>query len=401
MKNYDKPHFIIKKELQKSSITGIYFKDIITENILKEVTKKITDQESYTVEFVDNDYSDDFLPKSYNKGRMAIMLYKDVVNFISFSEKEIAGRNSGVQSVPTAFNMFYNCKYPKKKLYYYFIHESGNAETDYYLLIYRLMLTIGFNILNPEALNNKIFPFTSIEDIMYSRQINSGRNSSNNSTYITKSGHQQYDVYGKTYGANKYETSMFCYALSKLANPNDNIVLYEVLEKDLKELPQSCLEVISSMGIVKVIPTDMQLEKKVFEENDSLRSPRYIYNLLEKMGRKHCAFCDCEIPELIQGAHVWPVANIKKNQIMNFDKKLECATDGENGLWLCENHHKLFDENIITINDDGILVFDSSLEMKNLEYIQNVTTNIVLPENILTDKFLYYLKMRNDNLVTN
>ena len=94
MKNYDKPHFIIKKELQKSSVTGIYFKDIITETILKDVTKKITNQESFTVEFVDNDYSDDFLPKSYNKGRMAIMFYKDIVNFISFSEKEIVFRNS-------------------------------------------------------------------------------------------------------------------------------------------------------------------------------------------------------------------------------------------------------------------------------------------------------------------
>lgn len=401
MINHDKPHFIIKKELQKSSVTGICFKDIITDGILKDITKKITNQDLFTVEFVDNDYSDDFLPKSYNKGRMAIMFYKDVVHFISFSEKEIAGRNSGIQSVPTAFNLFYNCEYPKKKLHYYFIHESGNAETDYYLLIYRLMLTIGFNILNPEVLNNKLYPFTSIEDIMYSRQINSSRNSSNNSTYITKSGHHQYDVYGKTYGANKYETTMFCYALSTLSNKNDSITLYEVLEGDLKELPQSCLEVINRMGVLKVIPTDMQLEKKVFEENDSLRSPRYIYNLLEKIGSKHCAFCNCEIPELIQGAHIWPVADIKKNQVMSFDKKLESATDGENGLWLCENHHKMFDENLITINNEGILVFNSNLEMKHLEYMQTVTTNIVIPQEVLTEKFLYYLKMRNENLTTN
>ena len=59
MKNYDKPHFIIKRELQKSSVTGIYFDDIITDNILKDVTKRITGQDLYTVEFVDNDYSDE------------------------------------------------------------------------------------------------------------------------------------------------------------------------------------------------------------------------------------------------------------------------------------------------------------------------------------------------------
>ena len=398
MKNYDKPHFIIKKELQKSGVTGIYFSDIITEEILKDVTYKITNQKEFTVEFVDNDYSDDYLPKSYNKGRMAVLLYKDEVNFISFSEKEIAGRNSGIQSVPTAFNMFYNCEYSKKKLHYYFIHENGNAETDYYLLIYRLMMTIGFNFLNLEVLDNKIFPFTSIEDIMYSRQVNSKRNKSNNSTYITKSGYKEYDVYGKTYGANKYETTMFCYALSKLSNKENHITLYEVLEGDLKELPQSCLEVISKMGVVKVVPTDMQLEKNVFEQNDSLRSPRYIYNLLEKMGSKHCAFCDCEIPELIQGAHIWPVSDIKKEQLMTAEKKLECAIDGENGLWLCENHHKMFDENLITINNDGILVFDSSSEMKNILFMQKVTTNLVIPKEILTDRFLHYLKLRNENL---
>ena len=31
------------------------------------------------------------------------------------------------------------------------------------------------------------------------------------------------------------------------------------------------------MNNIKIIPTNIQLEKKVFQENNSLRSPRYIY----------------------------------------------------------------------------------------------------------------------------
>lgn len=395
MKYYNKPHFIIKKELQKSSITGIYFSDVITEDILKDICFRITDEYDFTYEFVDNDFEDEVIQKSYNKGRLAVLFFKDEVNFISFSEKDIAGRNSGIQSVPTAYNTFYNCASEKKKLFYYFIHETGNAETDYYLLIYRLMMTVGFKFLNLEKLDNKIYPFTSIDDIMYTRKNNSSKNSSNNSTYITKSGYRDFDIYGKTYGANKYETTMFCYAISKLSINNENITLYEVLEKDLKELPQSCLDVIKQMGKIKVVATDMTLEKKAFVENDSLRSPRYIYNLLDKLGRKKCAFCDCEIPELIQGAHIWPVSNIKKNDLMSQEEKLACATDGNNGLWLCENHHKMFDENLLMINNEGTIVFNSSLNINDLNFVQRITTKYELSKDLMTDQFIKYLTFRN------
>ncbi|MEG1738739.1 MAG: hypothetical protein RR259_10995 [Odoribacter sp.] len=73
------------------------------------------------------DYEDEFLERTYNKGRMAIMQYKDEVSYITFSEQKIGGRNSSVQSVPTAFNMFYINPYPKKRLYYYFLNTVGNA----------------------------------------------------------------------------------------------------------------------------------------------------------------------------------------------------------------------------------------------------------------------------------
>ncbi len=392
----EEPHFIIKKNLQKSKVTGVYFCDVVTPIILNDVCYRITGLRKFTYEYVDNDYYDEFLDPTYNKGRIAILQYKDSVIYITFSEKEIGGRNSSVQSVATAFNMYYTNPYPKKDLYYYFLNVNGNPETEYHILMYRLMRTIGFKFLNVDhVLRGRINIFNSIEDIMMTRRVNSGQNRSNNSTYITKSGLKTYDVYGKTYGANKYETSMICYALSLLARNNDIITLYEVLEQDLKELPATCLNVIKMMGIIDVKPTDMQLERQAFLENNSLRSPRYIFNLLDRLGSKHCAFCNCELPELIQGAHVWAVADIKKQTAMPLEAKLQHAINGHNGLWLCENHHKMFDENLITINNNGRIEFNTKVERKHIAYMQEITNVSNLPDDYMSDSFVRYLELRN------
>ena len=392
----DKPHFVIKANLQKSKQTGVYFSDVVTPPILADVCMRITNRSDFTYSYVDNDYEDEFLSTGYNKGRMAILQYKDFVAYISFSEKDIGGRNSSVQSVPTAFNMYFMNPYPKKKLYYYFLNVQGNAGTEYQLLMYRLMQTIGFIFLNADAtLGHSIRAYTSIDDIMLSRKANASRNQSNNSTYITKSRANQFDIYGKTYGANKYETSMMCYALSLLAHSNQHITLYEMLEGNLAELPESSLNVLKHMHNVSVVPTDMQLEKRVFEEQNSLRSPRYIYNLLEHLGHKKCALCNCEIPELIQGAHIWPVASIKKDMTLTFEQKLSHALNGENGLWLCENHHKMFDEGLLFIDTNGQVAYRNHLEKRHIVFMDSVTTIKQLPDEFLTDQFIQYLDLRN------
>lgn len=389
------PHFVIKENLQKSKNTGIYFSDVVTPDILRDVCRLITGQTEFTYKYVDNDYHDSFLDTSYNKGRMAIMQYKDVVSYISFSELEINGRNSSVQSVPTAFNMYYSNPYPRKALYYYFLNVEGNAETDYQILIYRLMNTIGFQFLNANpGIMRRINAFNSVEDIIFNRRINAGRNRSNNSTFITKSSSGEIEIYGKTYGANKYETSLICYALANLWQQGQSIKLFEVLEGDLKELPASSLNVINQMGIIDVIPTDMTLEKMIYDKENSLRSPRYILNLFNKLGNKHCALCNCEIPELIQGAHIWPVSSIKRAHALTLEQRLEYALDGDNGLWLCENHHKMFDEGMLTFDHHGQLLLKTGLENRHRKFIDEITKYDVLPDEILTDRFLWYLSQR-------
>lgn len=144
----DKPLFVIKRNLQKSTQTGQTFQNQLNNDILKDICQKITGRSDFTCLYVDNNYSDEFLSNTYNKGRLATLRYGDYVHFITFSEPVIEGRNSSIQSVPTAFNIFYMCSYEKKKLYYYFICRKGNPTTDYHMFIYRLMQTVGFTFLN-------------------------------------------------------------------------------------------------------------------------------------------------------------------------------------------------------------------------------------------------------------
>jgi len=328
---------------------------------------------------------------------LAILKYRGRTNFVSVSENRIGGRNSSIQSFPTALIRYYQEESTNKKIFFYFLPTSGKYETRYFNLMYRLMKTAGVEFLNEkEFLTQKIRPFTAVDDIIANRDINRGRNRSNRSTYLTRSSDNKIQIYGKTYGANKYETTLLCIALSKITETQ--IELYEIREGNLRILPAPAREVISALGKIKFIPTDLTMERHEFEDNNSLRSPRYTFNLLEKLGDKKCIFCECEIPQLIEGSHIWSVADIKNELHLNIEEKLKQAIDEDNGIWLCQNHHKMFDLNIIRISENGKLKIKSDLEEKSIDYIKNITPITQVAREILTSKFIEYLEKRNAHL---
>lgn len=201
-------------------------------------------------------------------------------------------------------------------------------------------------------------------------------------------------VYGKTYGANKYETTLLCLAISNITTTT--IELYEIQEGNLTALPAVAREVILGLGNITIISSDLTLERAEFENNNSLRSPAYIYNLLEKLGDKKCVLCGCEVPQIIQGAHIWPVASIKRASNINQDQKLQYAIDGDNGIWLCNNHHKLFDINLLLINEDGRVKLKSDIREVDKNYINHATETYQILDDILTPNFLQYLTKRNN-----
>lgn len=174
---------------------------------------------------------------------------------------------------------------------------------------------------------------------------------------------------------------------------NQHVTLYEILDGNLKHMPKSCLETLELMGNTDVALTNLEFEKNQFETNNSLRSPRYKVNLLDRIGIKHCPLCHCEIPEIIQGAHIWSVSLIKKQPIP-FDEQFAHAISVENGIWLCENHHKLFDENIIRFDNQGKLVITTS-DSSEKNFILKITEESALPDYYYSNQFFKYLELRN------
>ncbi|MDQ0415841.1 HNH endonuclease signature motif containing protein, partial [Mesobacillus stamsii] len=200
------------------------------------------------------------------------------------------------------------------------------------------------------------------------------------------------EIFGKTYGANKKETTLLCLALSNLLE--EQAKLYIICEQNLTNLPGPDLAIINALGKIEVIPTTLTMERKLLEENADLRSPHFIYNLLDKLGPKKCAFCECDIPQLIQGAHIWPVASIKKEHQLTLEEKLDHSTNRDNGIWLCANHHKLFDEDLLTIEVSGDIKFSDKVAESSLTYLTNSTSKMVLEPAIGNEQVEFYISKR-------
>ncbi|MBR6629937.1 MAG: HNH endonuclease [Bacteroidaceae bacterium] len=379
---------IITYRPNSQKIDGL-FDIVLTNDILTDICFRITGQRLFRIR---KDYS------SYNKGRLLFLEYDNVVYYVSLSETNIGGRNSSLQSVPTAINMYYSDLRLNKKICYYFLPHNGNAFTSYHLFMYKLMITAGVNFLNiRDYYPSVISPYRDVNDLILDRKDNQVANASNNSSYVSKS-INKIQIYAKTFGANKYESTLLAIAVSHIADrPID---LFNICEQDLTHLPKSSLKTIDALGNVTVHDTSLFLEKqRYFEQSDRtiLRSASYLYNLFNRLGAKKCALCGCEIPEIIQGAHIWGVSQISKSNLDD-ETKFSHAVNGHNGLWLCQNHHKLFDSNIIMIDHDGVVHVKECLSNNDIAFIRNMTSYQTIEERFLSNDFRDYIIMRNKDL---
>lgn len=376
----------MKNNMQKSDRK---FTDLVNDEMFLEICEYTTGQRNYSL-ILDEE--------GYNKGRLLTVEYGEEISYVTLSgDDAISGRNSFVQSMPTTLVTYINDNRAEgnKSVYYYFIETIGNINTNYLNFMYRLAVTAGITFINDvPKLGESVEPFTTIPDLLNARVLN--RRNQNNSTYVTRNEDGQIEIYGKTYGANKKETTLICLAISSITP--ENVTLYQVTEGDLSTLPRLDLEAIEIKGNIDIVVTNETLEREHFYENESLRSPVFTYNLFNLRGEKKCTLCDCRIPEIIEGAHIWPVAEIKKEEIP-LKEKINYATDGENGLWLCKNHHKLLDAKILIIKRDGTIstIYEQNNEENNEEnknFIYNSMNETTLDENIVTEDFLEYHSKR-------
>ena len=366
------------------------FDRILTNEVLLDICLRVTGQSRFRVV---KDRS------TYNRGRLVFLEYGGIVNYVSLSEANIGGRNSSLQSVPTAINMFYADQRQNKRLCYYFIPYVGNAFTDYHLFIYRLLMTAGIDFLNiGDYYQQHVLPYRNVDDLIIDRRENQTSNSSNNSSYVSKTS-DKIQIYAKTFGASKYESTLLAIAISHIADrPID---LFNICEQDLTKLPQASLNTIEGLGNISMHYTSLFLDKREYlqqSDRSELRSASYTFNLFNRLGAKKCALCGCEIPEIIQGAHIWGVAQISRTPGLDDDTKFNHAVSGHNGLWLCQNHHKLFDSNIILLDNDGFVRLKDNLVTDNVAFIRSTTFRTSVDARFLSAEFKDYLAKRNETL---
>ena len=161
------------------------------------------------------------------------------------------------------------------------------------------------------------------------------------------------------------------------------------------------MNTIESLGNISMHYTSLFLDKREYlqqTDRTELRSASYLYNLFNRLGSKKCALCGCEIPEIIQGAHIWGVAQISRTSELDDETKFGHAVSGHNGLWLCQNHHKLFDANIILLDNEGYVRIKDSLVTDDVAFIRNTTFKPSLDARVISDEFRGYLARRNETV---
>ncbi len=393
-----KPRFTICRLGAQAKVASV--DTIITNADLLIICRRLTDQTDFEVKWVNKRI----------RGKMFTLETDSQIFYITYTPKEVGGRNSYLQSVPTAFGLYLKEFVSSKKpcqFCLYFTPFRGENQTRYHQLMYRLLISMGVNFINAdEGLRGlTLRGYSTVRELIKDREANRLRNLSNQSSYITDEGTSYY-VYGKTFGANQKETTMLCLALCRISNKP--IRLFQISDNDSEYLSDTDIESIKifakNFGRAKIEILNDTYDFTKGEEGpyvptppeESLRSPRFIFNLLEKTGgHKRCELCHCEIESIIQGAHIYPVYAIKQRLDLPFSERLRMATDQNNGLWLCENHHKLFDRGLIKF-EEGKLHVLPKLTDSNVAFVERISPYKSIQGDYYTPAMADYFAKRDE-----
>lgn len=370
------------------------YDQFLTKDILDDICLRLLKTTDYEIEWIEE----------RNKGRLIILETYSSKEYINLSQTgKVKGRNYQVQSIPTALSIYLNEeKIQKKKcnFWFYFLPFDGNNETNYMIFFYRVMKTIGIKFINADygLEHTQLIEYSTVKDMISSRNYLREANSGNQSTYITDEG-EYYHIYGKTFGANQKETTLLCFAISAITDKP--VKLFQIIDNDSTQLSEQDKNAIINYSkqkgniTIEVLDDSYQFDNDTSDSvKDKLRSPQFIYNLLHKFGgEKKCVLCDCKIDRIIQAAHIYPVASIRKRDDLNFEEKFKLAVDADNGIWLCENHHKLFDSNLIWF-EEGKLCISSKLNVEDLLYIKQVTTIESIEPQYVNERMLAFFDSR-------
>ncbi len=198
-----------------------------------------------------------------------------------------------------------------------------------------------------------------------------------------------------------------------------------------QNIPVTITKLFKDVGVnVKYETTEevlQQLEREnsqyeIAKKTNTLRNQEMFKNNLRAKGiQTKCYLCGCEVESILEAAHLWGVAEIKNattNRINNaineetmsnvidrdskysneiFYKRYMLANSGHNGVWLCSNHHGMFDSHHFIFNSENGELIVTKLDSTTISYLDETIKYKSLDPGILSPETKTFLKYANKN----
>ena len=272
----------------------------------------------------------------------------------------------------------------------------------------------------------------------------SNESDTNDREIVSDSLNKEYIYTFKTLGAQSYDNFLIMWTLNTLAERENknlkflfskekfNFRLNQLPEnaKFTEDFPASITRLFEKIGVdieyetANEVRQQFDRERSQYETakmNNTIRNQELFKNNMRQKGlQTKCYLCGCEIEEILEAAHLWGVSNIKNsnaakiNSVIKKDcmkklidsdnphcdelfyKKYVLANSGDNGIWLCSNHHGLFDKNFYCFrSEDGMILLKNNNTEAFLRYMEEAVYD-KLPQTVLTDETKVYLQEREN-----
>lgn len=247
----------------------------------------------------------------------------------------------------------------------------------------------------------------------------------------------------KTLSAEGYDSFITMWTLEVLAKAENKNIKYLFAPETYnfrlgQEVPKitdgftgPLISLMEKVGIAQEWETTDEVRQQINREinqyetlkaKGKIRNQELFKNNMRRKGiQTKCYLCGCEIENILEAAHLWGVADIKNssaqeiNDVLARDhmkdlidpesghatepyyKKYVLANSGDNGIWLCSNHHGLFDSNFYCFDsEDGKVLVKLNANDIDKTFFDLCTTNKQLPDEILSLKTKEFLSKRQE-----
>ena len=345
-------------------------KGILNDDILKDICNRSFKDDKYAIKY-----------ENRSNGRYIKLSKNNEIHYVCLSanEGEYNGRNSFLsQFLGTAFCRYEAATDKNKKMEIYLLMKTEKAFTDYQRFIYRCCKTLQINLLN---IDETLLPFSTYKEMKNARSKTSDRNTGNNASYFSDTG-DFIEFFAKCYGANGKESVFMAMVIKQLTDKK--IIIYQVEDHGQRLLSSPDRKILLANGFEfgeGIISEEFNRVNLEAAEKDLRDQPAFRLNLLKKYGDKKCYLCNCEIDSLIIASHIHRVTDIKNDKSLTDEEKKKQIIDGDNGLWLCANHDKLFEYGFIYF-DNQKMVISNRLNTEQQEFVKKITTKLSVPKTV-------------------